>query len=57
MVAKKGSGGGEKTSSSVGSIASKGLRDPGSLTKSQIRQVSASALTQRPDRAAPKGKK
>jgi len=39
----------EKTSGSVGSIASKGLKNPGSLTNKEIRKVSGSALTQRPD--------
>ena len=43
----------EKTGKGVGRIASKGLRS-GKLTKSETRKVSASALTQRPDR--PKGK-
>lgn len=40
----------EKTGSKVGSIASKGLRNPGSLTKKEIKSVSAAALTQRPDK-------
>ena len=39
----------EKTGKSVGSIAARGMKDPGSLTKTEIRKVSASALTQRPD--------
>ena len=39
----------EKTSSGVGKIASTGLRT-GSLSKSETKKVSASALTQRPDR-------
>ena len=39
----------EKTGKSVGSLAAQGLRSPGSLTKPEIRKVSASALTQRPD--------
>lgn len=38
----------EKTGKSVGSIASKGLKNPGSLTNPQIRKIAASALTQRP---------
>ena len=42
----------EKTGKSVGSIASKGMRT-GKLTKPETRKVSASAMTQRPDR--PKG--
>ncbi len=40
----------EKTGKTVGQLASKGLRNPSSLTNSQIKKVSASALTQRPDR-------
>jgi hypothetical protein len=39
----------EKTGSRVGHIASQGLKNPGSLTKPQIRTLAASALTQRPD--------
>jgi hypothetical protein len=44
----------EKTSSRVAKIASKGLKDPSSLTKAEIRAVSAAALTQAPDRKAAK---
>lgn len=43
----------EKTGKGVGKTASKGLRT-GKLTRAGTRKVSASALTQRPDR--PKGK-
>lgn len=43
----------EKTSSKVASIASKGLKSPGSLTKKEIQTIAATALTQSPD----KGKK
>jgi hypothetical protein len=39
----------EKTGKSVGSLAAQGLKNPGSLTNAQIKTVSASALTQRPD--------
>jgi hypothetical protein len=39
----------EKSGKDVGSLASKALRDPGSVTKSQIKSIAASALTQRPD--------
>lgn len=46
----------EKTGKSVGSIASKGLRT-GSLTKTETKKVSASALTQRPDKGGSKGGK
>jgi hypothetical protein len=40
----------EKTGAEVARIASKGLRDPGSLTKTEIRKISASVLTQAPDK-------
>jgi hypothetical protein len=46
----------EKTSSKVASVASKGLKDPGSLTKKQIKSVSAAALTQAPDKKPAKKK-
>lgn len=39
----------EKTSARVGTIAAKGLKSPGSLSRSQIKTLAASALTQRPD--------
>ncbi|MEQ9642522.1 MAG: hypothetical protein RIM84_21015 [Alphaproteobacteria bacterium] len=39
----------EKTGGDVGRIASKGLRT-GKLTTTEIKKVSASALTQRPDK-------
>ena len=39
----------EKTSSSIGKIASKALRDPGSVSKGQIQKLAGSVLTQRPD--------
>jgi len=45
----------EKTSKGIGSIASKGLLNPGTLTRPQIRRLAGSALTQRPNR--PSGKK
>ena len=45
----------EKTSPKVASTASKGLKDPKSLTPKQIKSVSAAALTQAPDKKpAPK---
>jgi len=40
----------EKTSKGIGSIASKGLRNPSSLTKNEIKKISGSVLTQRPDK-------
>jgi len=39
----------EKTGKTVGSIAAQGLKNPGSLTNSQIKTLAGSALTQRPD--------
>jgi hypothetical protein len=47
----------EKTSAKVGSIAAKGMKNPGSLTKKEIQSVSASANTQRPDRKSGSKKK
>ena len=46
----------ERTGKTVGQIASKGLKNPGSLAKAEIKKVAASALTQRPDRK-PSGRK
>lgn len=43
----------EKTSKSIASIASQGLKNPKSLTPTEIKKISGSALTQAPD----KGKK
>lgn len=40
----------EKTSKKVGSIASKGLKKPSTLSAKQIKSISASSLTQRPDK-------
>ena len=42
----------EKTGKTIGSIASKGLKDPGSLSKGEIKSLAASALTQAPDKPA-----
>ncbi len=39
----------ERTGKSVSKIASRGLKDPGSLTNREIKTLAASALTQRPD--------
>ena len=47
----------EKTSKRVGSLASKAMRKPGSLTNKEIKSLGASALTQRPDRGSKGGKK
>jgi hypothetical protein len=43
-------GEGETTSPEVASIASRGLRQPSSLTATEIRTVCASALKQAPDK-------
>lgn len=48
----------EKSGGKVGHIASKGLKDPGSLTNKEIKSLSGSVLTQRPDhKPKPSGKK
>jgi hypothetical protein len=39
----------EKSGSKVGHIASQGLKNPGSLSNAQIKSLSASVMTQRPD--------
>jgi hypothetical protein len=44
----------EKTSADVSKIASKGLKDPASLTNVEIRKLAASALTQTADAPAKK---
>jgi hypothetical protein len=44
----------EKTSKTVATIASKGLKNPGSLTNKEIKTVSASVLTQAPNKPKPK---
>lgn len=44
----------EKTSSKVATIASQGLKDPGSLSNKQIKTISASVLTQAPDKPKPR---
>lgn len=40
----------EKTSKSVGSLASKLLRKPATATAKQVKTLAASVLTQRPDK-------
>ena len=39
----------EKTGGKIGTIASKAMQKPGSLTNKEIKSLGASALTQRPD--------
>lgn len=40
----------EKTSKAVAKIASKGLKNPGILTNTEIKKIAASVLTQAPDK-------
>lgn len=49
-MAKKAKSSSESTSTQIAKIASKGLKDPGSLTKTEIRKLAGSALTQAPDK-------
>ncbi len=44
----------EKTGSKVGSIASKAMTKPSSLTNKEIKSLGASAMTQRPDKSKKK---
>lgn len=46
----------EKTSAAVAKIASKGLKNPASLTSAEIKKLAASALTQTADAPAKKKK-
>ena len=47
----------EKTGSKVGTIASKGMQKPGSLTNTETKTLAASALTQRSDQKKPPKKR
>lgn len=38
----------ERTGKGIGKIASQGLKNPGSLSNTQIQKLAGSALTQRP---------
>jgi hypothetical protein len=40
----------EKTSKTIGSIASKALKNPKSVSQKDVRRLAGSVLTQRPDR-------
>jgi hypothetical protein len=42
----------ERTSARIAEIAGRGLKDPGSLTYAEIREVCGSVLTQVPDHTA-----
>jgi hypothetical protein len=43
----------EKSGTRMGTIASKAMRDPGSLSNKEIRSLGASVNTQRPDHKPP----
>jgi hypothetical protein len=47
---------GVETSKPIATVASRGLRNPGSLTNKQIQQVSAAALANRQGPTVPKRK-
>jgi hypothetical protein len=40
----------EKSGKTAGQLASKALRDPGSLSEAEIKTIAASVLSQRPDK-------
>jgi hypothetical protein len=46
----------ERSGDGASKLASKALRDPGSLTEAEIKTLAASVLTQRPDTAKPVSK-
>ena len=46
----------ERSGDTAGKLASKALRDPGSLTEAEIKTLAASVLTQRPDKPKPASK-
>ena len=46
----------EKSGETAGKLASKALRDPGSLTEAEIKTLAASVLTHRPDKPKPASK-
>jgi hypothetical protein len=43
----------ERSGDNAGKLASKALRDPGSLSEAEIKTLAASVLTQRPDKPKP----
>jgi carnitine O-acetyltransferase len=47
----------EKTSKRIASLGGRALRDPGSLTLAEIRELGGSVLTQAPDKPKPKKRK
>jgi carnitine O-acetyltransferase len=46
----------ERSGETAGKIASRALRDPGSLSEAEIKTLAASVLTQRPDKPKPANK-
>jgi carnitine O-acetyltransferase len=46
----------EKTSTALASLASRALKDPGSVTKGEITRLAGSVLTQAADKPKPKPK-
>jgi|NGEPerStandDraft_9_1074522.scaffolds.fasta_scaffold196292_1 hypothetical protein len=46
----------ERSGDAAGKLASKALRDPGSLSEAEIKTLAASVLTQRPDHQKPAAK-
>ncbi len=46
----------ERSGDNAGKLASKALRDPGSLSEAEIKTLAASVLTQRPDKPKPAAK-
>jgi len=47
----------EKSSSKMGTLASKAMTKPGSLSNAQVKSLGASVLTQRPDHKSPPKKR
>jgi hypothetical protein len=46
----------ERSGDAAGKLASKALRDPGSLSEAEIKTLAASVQTQRPDHQKPASK-
>jgi hypothetical protein len=44
----------ERTSKSIASIASRGVKNPETLTNAEIKKIAATALTQAPNKTKPK---
>jgi hypothetical protein len=52
VIAKKPTN--ERTSKSIASIVSRGLKNPETLTNAEIKKIAATALTQAPNKSKPK---